>query len=122
MYDKGTQHNFSLGYEHGYDKARALDRKPQSAASARRLVASVEQGKIVIRQSGRTVATLRTAAPNIETYRFTPDQKQMVIKSRGNHGPATVELFDVKTGVLRDKVLAYAIRGGKPTWARGMED
>ena len=122
MYDKDTQHNFALGYEHGYDKARNLDRKAESAAAARRLVASVKQGRVVITQGGRTVSSLKTAAPNVETYRFTPGQKQIVIKSRGNHGPATVELFDVHSGVLRDKVLAYAIRGGRPSWARGMED
>ena len=34
----------------------------------------------------------------------------------------TVELFDVRTGTLRDKVLAFAIQNGQPEWARGMQD
>jgi hypothetical protein len=33
-----------------------------------------------------------------------------------------VELFDIKTGALRDKVLAFAIKNGQPAWARGMQD
>ena len=35
---------------------------------------------------------------------------------------ATVELFDVRTGTLRDKVLAFAIENGQPEWARGMQE
>lgn len=46
----------------------------------------------------------------------------MVVKSGGNHGPATVELFDVRTGTLRDKVLAFAIQTRLPKWARGIQD
>ncbi|MGB9275031.1 MAG: hypothetical protein WCC08_07340 [Terrimicrobiaceae bacterium] len=39
------------------------------------------------------------------------------MRSRGNHGPAQLELFDVQTGTLRDKVMAFAVEGGKPAWA-----
>ena len=85
-------------------------------------MAAVGQGRITVKDGGRVVCTVRTAAPNVETYRFTDGQRQLVVKSRGNHGPATVELFDVATGVLRDKVLAFAIKNGRPEWARGMQD
>jgi hypothetical protein len=86
------------------------------------MTASVGQGQVRVMQNGQVISTLRTASPNVESHHFTSGQSQMVVKSRGNHGPATVELFDTKTGVLRDKILAYAIQNGHPSWARGMQD
>lgn len=83
----------------------------------------VEQGQVRVLEAGETVSVLKTASPNIEVARFTgPGQEEMVVKSRGNHGPATVELFDTRTGQLKDKVLAFAIQNGQPSWAAGMED
>ncbi len=64
----------------------------------------------------------RTASPNVEGQHFINNKSQIVVKSRGNHGPATVELFDTRTGALKGKVLAYAIQHGQPSWARGMQD
>jgi hypothetical protein len=84
--------------------------------------ASKEQGRIRILQNGRTVSVIRTQLPNVEQYRFENEKRQIVVKSRANHGPAAVELFDTKTGTLRDKVMAFAIRNGQPSWARGMQD
>lgn len=84
--------------------------------------ASVGQGSITITQGGRKLSRITTASPNIEKHHFIHGKKQIVIKSRGNHGPATVQLFDTKTGVLKGKVLAYAIEHGQPAWARGMQD
>ena len=124
LYDADTHHKFALGYEHGYDKARAHAKPAPAAAPSHSsgLSASVGQSKISIRDGGRALSTIHTAAPNIERYVFVNGGNQIVVKSRGNHGPATVQLPDVRTGVLRDKVLAYAIKGGQPSWARGMED
>ena len=124
LYDKGTHDDFAMGYGHGYDKARAHAREAGGSkpAHASGLRASVGQGAITVRDGGRVVSTVHTAMPNIESYHFTNGNRQIVVKSRGNHGPATVELFDVRTGALRDKVLAFAIKGGRPEWARGMED
>ena len=84
--------------------------------------ASVEQGRVRILRDNRTVAVVRPAMPNVERYKFTNSNQQIIIKSRGNHGPATVELFNISDGSLADKVLAFAIKGGKPSWARGWED
>jgi len=122
LYDRSTQRNFALGYEHGYDKARALERPSVDPGPRPALVAAVGQGTVTIKDRGRVVCSIRTAAPNVEKYQFTEGQRGIVVKSRGNHGPATVELFDTHTGVLRDKVLAFAIKNGRPEWARGMQD
>jgi len=84
--------------------------------------AAVEQGRVRIIRDGRTVTTLRPAMPFVERYKFTNNNQQIIIKSRGNHGPATVEKFNISDGSLADKVLAFAIKGGKPSWARGWED
>lgn len=84
--------------------------------------ASVEQGRVRILRDNRTVAVVRPAMPNVERYKFTNSNQQIIIKSRGNHGPASVELFNLSDGSLADKVLAFAIKGGKPSWARGWED
>ena len=121
LYDRDSKHDFAQGYEHGYDKARAHTRSNQSP-EAGAIRASVGQGKVTISQGNKVISTIRTASPNIERHFFTRGNKQIVIKSRGNHGPATVELFDVQTGSLRDKVLAFAIRNGQPEWAAGLQD
>lgn len=52
--------------------------------------------------------------------RWHSEQEQIVVKSRGNHGPATVQLFDCRSGREQARVMAYEIKGGKPAWARGM--
>jgi hypothetical protein len=107
--------NYSQAYSHQDYRAR----ETQGTGNYR---AEVVQGGVRITQNGQQVSFLRTASPNVERQHFINNKKQIVVKSRGNHGPATVELFDAKTGVLKDKVLAYAIRHGQPAWARGMQD
>jgi hypothetical protein len=83
----------------------------------------VGQGRVVLQRGGRTVAVLRTQLPNVEKWKLIDDDQKIVIKSRGNHGPAAVELFDTRDGQLRDKVLAFAIHDGEPEWApQGFED
>ena len=39
-----------------------------------------------------------------------------------DHGPAAVERFDTKTGVLKDRIMASAIQDGRPDWAEGFEE
>lgn len=82
----------------------------------------VEQGQVRLLRDGRTVAVCRTAMPMIEKWSFINDGRQIVVKSRGNHGPASVELFNAVDGSLSDKVLAFAIRKSNVRWARGFED
>jgi hypothetical protein len=84
------------------------------------LNAVTSQGGVTIREGGRTLSYCRTAMPNVETTRWHKEQEQLVVKSRGNHGPATVQLFDSRTGRQQGRVMAYEIRGGKPGWAAGL--
>lgn len=82
----------------------------------------IRLGMVIIMDGTRHVATCRAAAPNVEEARFINRQKQIVVKSRGRHGPATVQLFDTRTGAERDAVMAYDIGNGQPEWAAGLED
>lgn len=75
------------------------------------------QGGIAITRGGVPVSTIRTAMPNVENWKFINGGQQVVTKSRGNHGPASVEMFDTATGAQRDKILAFAIKSGQPAWA-----
>lgn len=121
-YDFAGKLKFNEGYNNGYRNYTRHDVHPGHSQGYGAMTAVVGQGQVTIMRGGRVVSTLRTAAPNVEEHHFRSGQEQMVVKSRGNHGPATVELFDVRTGTLRDKVLAFAIENGQPKWARGMQD
>ncbi len=106
-------------YSPSYTQRDYNARNTQGSGS---LQAVVAQGGVRITQGGKKICFIRTASPNVERHHFINNKSQIVIKSRGNHGPATVELFDTRTGTLKGKVLAYAIRNGQPSWARGMQD
>ena len=86
------------------------------------LTAVKGQGRVTIMEGSRTVATCYTASPNIEQTRWYEEQEQIVVKSRGNHGPATVQLFDSRTGRQLGTVKAYELANGGPQWAAGMAD
>lgn len=77
-------------------------------------------GSVTIREGSRTLCSFRTARPNVEQTRWYSEQEQIVVKSRGSHGPAVVQLFDSRTGRQIGQVMAYDIRGGQPRWAAGM--
>lgn len=77
---------------------------------------------MIIKEGDRTLATCRTTSPNIEDLRWISEQEQIVVKSRGNHGPATVQLFDSRTGRQLGTVKAFELAQGGPTWADGMAD
>ena len=121
-YNSSTKSKFSEGYQAGYTNYTHNNVYGNHSHGYGPMTASVGQSQVQVMQNGQVVSTLRTASPNVESHHFTSGQSQMVVKSRGNHGPATVELFDTKTGVLRDKILAFAIENGQPAWARGMQD
>lgn len=78
------------------------------------------QSSVKIMEGDRAVSTCTTASPNVEEAKFITEQEQIVVKSRGNHGPATVQLFDTQTGKQEARVMAYDIQGGQPAWAAGM--
>ena len=115
-YSSSYQNN---SYTPSYSNQDYNARPTQGTGSLR---AEVAQGGVRITQGGKKVVFLQTASPNVERQHFINNKSQVVVKSRGNHGPATVELFDARTGTLKGKVLSYAIQNGQPAWARGMQD
>jgi hypothetical protein len=93
---------------------------PSSSQYGQPLTTVKGQGKVTIMEGSRTVAVCSTASPNIEETKFITGQEEIVVKSRGNHGLATVQLFDTKSGKEKGRVMAYEIKAGKPAWAAGM--
>ena len=67
-----------------------------------------------------TVCLIRTQLPNVENWKLINGNTEIVIKSRGSQGPAAVERFDTKTGVLKDKIMAAAIQEGRPDWLKDL--
>lgn len=78
-------------------------------------------GSVTIRENGRFVTSIRTAMPHVEETRWHKDKRQIAVKSRGNHGPATIQLFDSRSGRQLGRVMAYEAANG-PGWARGMAE
>lgn len=74
-------------------------------------------GGVEIYELGTKITTLKSSLPNVEAWKFVSGGTQVVVKSRASHGPAAVELFDVAGGVLKEKVMAFDIKDGKPEWA-----
>jgi HAMP domain-containing protein len=56
----------------------------------------------------------------IEGWDFTQDWERLVIKSRGAHGPATIELFSLRDGLAIEAVQAY--EKNLPDWAAPYAD
>ncbi|SHK47135.1 hypothetical protein SAMN02745181_3868 [Rubritalea squalenifaciens DSM 18772] len=81
-----------------------------------------EGSSVKVVNGAKTVSTCTSKLPNVEKFKFVKNKSQVVVKSRGNHGPAVVELFDSLSGVRRARVMAYEISNGQPDWAVGMAD
>ncbi len=110
---------FNRGYQAAYTMATRPGGTTAPPASAP-LTPVKGSGTVTLREGSRTVAVCATAMPNVETVRFVNGQQQIAVKSRAAHGPATVQLFNTRTGVEEGRVMAYEIRGGQPAWAAGM--
>ena len=85
------------------------------------LTVETGEGSVTIREGSRVLTSFRTAAPNVEQTRWYAEQEQIIVKSRGNHGPATVELFNSRTGAKLGTVMAYEAANG-PDWAGSMAE
>jgi hypothetical protein len=70
---------------------------------------------LVICDHGKVIANLASAKGFIEAWDFTKDGERVVIKSRGAHGPATIELFSLRNGPPEASVQAY--EKDLPEWA-----
>lgn len=108
---------FLRGYEDGYN-AGIRGEKPASYGQP--LTTVNGPGTVTIMEGTRTVAVCKTASPNVEQTRFITEQQEIVVKSRGSHGPATVQLFNAATGAEKGRVMAYDIKNNQPAWAAGM--
>ena len=113
--------------QQSWDRANAgPDYNPASKttkmAGAAPVKVHVEQSQVRLLRNGNTIAICRTQLPEIENWKLINGNRQIVVKSRGHHGPASVELFNVVDGSLADKIMAFAIKNGKPPWARGFEE
>jgi hypothetical protein len=108
----------------GLSVALALAAAPMTLAKGKDWEAKAGQGRVTVMKEGKQLCVVKTAAPNIEETKFVKWQgkKCLAVKSRGNHGPASCELFDAKTGSLVDKVMAYAIEDSKQSWAAGWKE
>ena len=83
---------------------------------------SVEQAGVRLLRRGMTICLIRTELPNVERWEIINRNTEIVIKSRGERGPAAIELFDTQSGILKGKVMEYAIHNGQPSWASGFEN
>jgi hypothetical protein len=113
--------------QQSWDRASAgpdynLSSKSNKMAAAAPVKVHVEQSQVRLLRNAKTIAICRTQLPEIENWKLINGNRQIVVKSRGRHGPAAVELFNVVDGSLADKVMAFAIKNGKPEWARGFEE
>lgn len=108
----------------GNSNALSSSIKPASgpAGFTQPLTSSNGNGTVTIREGSRILSTCRTAAPIVEETRWYREQEQIAVKSRGKHGPATVQLFDSRTGAEVGRVMAYEIKNGKPAWATTMAE
>ena len=75
---------------------------------------------VSIMEGNRPVSVCQTASPFVEETRFINEQEQIVVKSRAKHGPATVQLFDTRSGAEQGRIMAYEIQEGEPAWAAGL--
>ena len=74
-------------------------------------------------RNGEEISVVRPKLRNVEKWKLVQDDTAIAIKSRSDpHGPAAIELFDVDTGELKERVMTYGIAAGRPHWARGFED
>ena len=95
---------------------------PAPKKSYRPLDVSVEHAGVRLLRRGMTVCLIRTDLPNVERWEIVNGNTEIIIKSRGEGGPAAVELFDTQSGILKGKVMEHAIHDGQPAWAAGFKN
>ena len=84
----------------------------------------VEQSSVRVLRNGKTLCVIKPKLPRVEQWKLVQNDTAIVIKSRAynNQDPAAVELFDISTGALKERLMANTLYTGQPTWARGFED
>ena len=107
--------------EVGADTGSATKVPGSVPAYGQPLTVETGPGSVTIREGSKVLTSFRTAALNVEQTRWHVEQEEIVVKSRGNHGPATVELFNSRTGAKLGTVMAYDAASG-PAWSRSMAE
>jgi hypothetical protein len=64
-------------------------------------------GRLVLCRKGKVMASIRSGRAFIEKWTFNDNGSQLVLVTRGAHGPADIELHDTATGGLIQSVPAY---------------
>jgi hypothetical protein len=73
-------------------------------------------GTLVLCRKGKVLASIRSGKAFIEKWAFMANGSQVVLVTRGSHGPADIELHNTATGKLIQSIRAYA--GNLPEWAK----
>lgn len=73
---------------------------------------------LVIARSKRDRIHLEPELPFIEEWGFTADDTCVVVRSRGAHGPSTIQKFRITTRELLDKCPGEAPPESMPAWAK----
>lgn len=77
-------------------------------------------GTLVLCRRGKVIAQIKSGKAYIEQWAFQANGSQLVLLTRGSHGPAEIELHDATTGKLIASVGASA--GNLPEWAKPYAD
>ena len=80
-------------------------------------------GAVRVLRNGQTLCIIHHRLPKVEQWKVVRNDTAIVIKSRAsNEGPAAVELFDISTGALIERLMTFSLYTGRPSWAEGFED
>lgn len=83
----------------------------------------VEPSSVRVLRNGRTLCVIHPKLPNVERWKVVQNDTAIVIKSRAsNQDPAAVELFDIGTGELKERLMTHSLYTGRPNWADGFQD
>lgn len=125
LYSEADRSEYMRGYDSAYKQALNGPKIPHKEADNtfnNVLAARANKGSVDVFDGTTKISTCRTALPNIEDHRFIHAQQHLVVKSRGAHGVAKVELFETTNGQKLESIDSYTIKDGKPLWAVGMSD
>ena len=78
-------------------------------------------GGLDVSEKGKLISRVRCAAP-IQRWVFVKDGRNLVLRCGNTAGPATIELFDSRTAILRDSIPADQVLDGRPAWAACLAD
>ena len=119
MYSQADRRDFFRGYEEGYNRGiKQQGQATQLPSYGQPLRAQINGNKVRVYEGNKLVSIANATLPHIERTRFIDEQNKLVVKSRGSHGPARLQLFNARNGRQLASIPAY--QKPKPQWAKGM--